>query len=33
VLFDALALRIAPRADLDVPLFSDRFVEPGQRLG
>jgi hypothetical protein len=33
VLFDALALRVAPRADLDVPLFGDRFVEAGSRMG
>ncbi|HXE58829.1 MAG TPA: hypothetical protein VNK43_12580 [Gemmatimonadales bacterium] len=31
VLFSALALRVAPRADRAVPLFPDRFIEVGQR--
>ncbi|HEU4699129.1 MAG TPA: hypothetical protein VFS40_08115 [Gemmatimonadales bacterium] len=33
VLFDALALRLAPRGDLDVPVLFDRFVEVGQQAG
>jgi hypothetical protein len=33
VLFDALALRLAPRANREIPVVSDRFVEVGATAG